>query len=141
MEFQLNQQLVPQHRKGCKYHGLPLQKKKAFRAQVPVIFGQLLGRINRACVEYTAGAGRPGISLRFINIVPKRQSPIVPLLDQISDSYGRIEQDVIRTLETAERAVLSLYRDGKSQPWDLTETGESHETASRIPLHLDQVMC
>ncbi len=37
----------------------------------------------------------------------------------------------------AEHAILSLYRDGKSSPWDLTEEGDHHETVRRISLILD----
>ncbi len=50
---------------------------------MPLLFGHFLGRLNRACVEYTTGAGSPGISLRFINIVPKDESPVARVLKQM----------------------------------------------------------
>jgi hypothetical protein len=48
------------------------------------------------------------------------------------------EEELFNRLEMAEKAVISLYRDGKSSPWDLTEDGWSHATVSRISSYLIQ---
>lgn len=37
-------------------------------------------------------------------------------------------EEVSNRLEMAESVVLSLYREKKTSPWDLTEDGEGHET-------------
>ena len=141
MEFRLNQELVRQHREDCIYRGIPRKKKRTLQAQFPIMFGQFLGRLNRACVEYTVGTSRPGISLRFTNIVPRRQSPLFPILYPslyaVEGDLRAIDElspeEVLCRLKMTENAVLSLYREGKSSPWDLTEFGDSHETVSRIP--------
>jgi len=146
LEFHFNQQLVPHHREGCKFHGIGRKPKKTLQAWVPVMFGQFLGRFNRACVEYTTGAGCPGISLRFINIVPRKRSPVVRLLAQMSgDRFSTAlsdkstylppldclsQKELVSRLEMIETAVISLYRDRMSAPWDLTEDGSGHETVT-----------
>ncbi len=141
MEFRLNQELVRQHREGCIYHGIPRKKKRTIQAQFPIMFGQFLGRLNRAFVEYTVGTSRPGISLRFTNIVPRDQSPLLQTLYDPTHEHERgslllihympLEKAFCR-LKEFEKNVLSLYQEGKSSPWDLTEDGDSHETVRRI---------
>ena len=141
MDFRLIQETVIQHREGCIYHGIPRTKRRTLQAQFPIMFGQFLGCLNRACAEYTVGTSRPGISLRFTNVVPIRESPVTPILlalmfGNVNKSFSSDElspEEVLCRLKTAEIDVLSLYRDGKSSPWDLTEYGDSHETVSRIP--------
>ncbi len=141
MEFRLNQELVRHHREGCIYHGIPRKKKRMTQAQFPIMFGQFLGRLNRAFVEYTVGTSRPGISLRFTNIVPRDQSPLLQTLYDPTHEHERgslllihympLEKAFCR-LKEFEKNVLSLYQEGKSSPWDLTEDGDSHETVRRI---------
>ncbi len=143
MEFRLNQELVRQHREGCTYYGIPRKQKRTLQAQFPIMFGQFLGRLNRACVEYAVGTSRPGISLRFRNIVPRNQSPIIQIFYDQTDRYHHRLTKSLRNihkvspeeafcrLKQVENAVLSLYREKKSSPWDLTEDGDSHETVSR----------
>ncbi|KAK4032449.1 hypothetical protein C8A01DRAFT_20473 [Parachaetomium inaequale] len=130
MEFQLSRQPVPRHRPGCKFHGISRKEKTTLRAQFPLKFGHFLGRFNRACVEYAVGAGHPGISLRFTNIVPESESPVQRMLDHMLgfDAVCSITspEEFLDSLEMTEKAVISLYRDGTSSPWDLTEDGWSH---------------
>lgn len=140
IEFRLNQELVRQHCEDCIYRGIPRKKKRTLQAEFPIMFGQFLGRLNRACVEYTVGTSRPGISLRFTNIVPKHQSPLFPIFYSplgyeggSRSIYDLSSEEFLCRLKIIENTVLSLYRDGKSSPWDLTEIGDSHETVSRIP--------
>ncbi len=94
------------------------------------MFGRFLGRFNHACLEYALGAGSPKFSLRVVNIVPKWKSPVFREVffnwgrRRVDPTYG--EDQCFEALKKVEHAVLSLYRDGKSSPWDVTEMGETH---------------
>jgi hypothetical protein len=158
MEFQLSQQLMAHHRQGCRFYGISRQKSR-ISADFPLLFGRFLGRINRASVEYAVGAGRPGISLRFTNIVPLDQSPVAGVMAQIlllgvggvCHGYDFEEElaptpfssllipqrEVLERLEMTESAIIFLYREGRSSPWDLTEDGWSHATVRQIPRRPD----
>jgi len=141
MQFDLRQGPEKQHRQSCKFYGIDRKKNTTLQTRFPVVFGRFLGSFNHACIEYAIGAGSPKFSLRVVNIVPWGESPVLRDVMRtwiMLDPRTNREEAYFEELKNVERAMLSLYRDGKSSPWDVTEQGYTHgivgdPSSSRLP--------
>jgi hypothetical protein len=92
-------------------------------------------------LEYTAGAGGLSISLRFINVVPLTQSPVLRAMNRIfgkdlglKKTFALPPEGICNKLEETEDVLISLYRSKECSPWDVTETGWTHSGVTRFPI-------
>jgi hypothetical protein len=90
-------------------------------------------RITLACIELVLGTSNPGISVAFKNFVPKQRDPVrleIEKLSQWLKRGRRFKRNQLKKVQSIERTILSLYRDGKSSPTHRCERGESHAKVS-----------
>ncbi|KAF4432125.1 hypothetical protein F53441_13844 [Fusarium austroafricanum] len=130
-KFEYEQHSFGQHSRSCKYFGIDPPTIRNFKAQLPLRLNWLSTRVMLTCIEYSLGTGNPGLSVRYKNVVPIFDSPV---LTEIRNLQMNVEerstwmssQKIISAFAAAERAVLSLYRDGKASPSDRDEDGMCH---------------
>jgi hypothetical protein len=85
-----------------------------------------------ASFQFRRGTNGLGMSIQYHNIVPEMDSPIFEVW---SHFYGDILDGKLMTieaLESAQRNILALYRDGHSSPSDRTERDMSHSEVNSI---------
>ncbi|KAF5012011.1 hypothetical protein FDECE_1906 [Fusarium decemcellulare] len=124
------------HRRGCKYYGIDSQAQRNIKAQFPIKLAWLSSRFGLACIDYSLGTSSPGISVRYKNLVPHSSSPVMKKLEEMGSLllWSKSDNEIISIIESTERAILSLYRDGKASPTDRDEDGSSHAARACVNL-------
>lgn len=129
--FEYEQDSPGQHTRGCRYFGINQPTKRIAKAQLPFTLWYLSSRLSFTCIEYCLGTATPGMSIRYKSIVPKSHSPVYDVLIELCVymetrlTRATANEISLRFVE-AERAILSLYRDRESSPYDQDEDGNSH---------------
>ncbi|KAI9159060.1 hypothetical protein HJFPF1_07067 [Paramyrothecium foliicola] len=132
VRFRYEQDNLLEHSRGCKFYGIKANQKRNSKAEVhfALQMAWLTKRITVASLELTRGGYSLSASVRYKNIVPRMDDPVCRLfIDELEDwrpKPGASSTDAVQRIESVERAMLSLYRDGKSSPGDRDEDGESH---------------
>ncbi|OTA58359.1 hypothetical protein K449DRAFT_467338 [Hypoxylon sp. EC38] len=129
VKFKLDQHIPPDHRQGCKFHGIKPKAERTAEAQFPIKMIWFFGRIIQISVACTTGSGHPGISVRFKNIVPERYSPVCREINGLMNYIReyKIECDkVALRIKSCEHTVLSMYKERKASPTDRDEMGRNH---------------
>ncbi|KAJ3544960.1 hypothetical protein NM208_g2762 [Fusarium decemcellulare] len=136
IKFEYEHHSFGNHLRGCKYYGIDSQTQRTIKAQVPTKLAWLSSRFSLACIDYSLGTSSPGISVRYKNLVPQSSSPVVRELEELSNLilWSKSDNEIILAIESAERAILSLYRDGKASPTDRDEDGLSHATLACVKI-------
>ena len=132
-KFTFEQQGFREHDRGCKLYKIDTQTKSNIKAQIPVKMVWFSRSITLACIELVLGTSSPGISVAFKNFVPKQRDPVRLEIEKFSSQWVIglwNRENPLEKLQSIERTILSLYRDGKSSPTHRCERGESHAKAS-----------
>lgn len=88
-----------------------------------------------ASFQFRRGTNGLGMSIQYHNNVPEMDSPIFEVWGHL---YGDMLDGELMTIETlgslesAQRNILALYRDGRSSPSDRTERDMSHSEVSNF---------
>lgn len=132
------EQLDPgHHARGCRYFGIDQPTKRIAKAQLLFKLWSLSSRLFLTCIEYSLGTSTPGMSIRWKRIVPKSHSPVHNVLKDLFKNLKIRSREVTANeislkFAEAERAILSLYRDRESSPYDHDEDGNSHALVSHM---------
>ncbi|KAF2491471.1 hypothetical protein BU16DRAFT_594413 [Lophium mytilinum] len=131
MKFHYDYQQPSKHHRGCKFFGIDSKSQRNINAQIPIKMARFFTRITYVCMAYTNGSSDLGISVRLKNVVRKCDSPIYDEFVNLlflydSEQHSKAYEDIISQIESCERAVLSMYRDGRASPSDRDEEGRSH---------------
>lgn len=134
--FEYKQHSPGQHARSCRYFGINKPTKTIARAQLPFKLWVLSSRLFLICIEYSFGTATPGMSIRYKSMVPRSHSLVYDVLDELSEYVKRLPtrstaDEISLRFAEAERAIISLYRDRESSPYDLDEYGKSHALVSR----------
>jgi hypothetical protein len=135
VKFRFDQECPWQHNRCCKFYGIARKTKRNIKAQFPVNLAWLSGRLIIACIDFKIGTSSPGVSVRYRNVVPMSRSPVFKELMTLSYRIrqSRCNTEIIRGIESSERAILSLYKEKKTSPSDRDERGRSHTQVSTPP--------
>ncbi|VTT72083.1 unnamed protein product [Fusarium fujikuroi] len=81
-----------------------------------------------SCIQYSHGTASPGLTIRYQNVVPQKHSAVFDELSKLHFGFLFRDRDpsgsdIALAVENTERAILSLYRDGKASPSDRDEYG------------------
>ncbi|KAH7165368.1 hypothetical protein EDB81DRAFT_779069 [Dactylonectria macrodidyma] len=127
-KIQFEQQQPQKHRPECKFYGINPKTNRTVKGQFPLKMLWFSSRISLACFEISTGTSSPGISVRYNNIVPESCSPVYKELQSLKTSVEDAESptELIKLLQSTERTILTLYRDGKAAPNDRDERGRSN---------------
>lgn len=139
LKFEFQQQAPGKHRRSCKFFGIDGQTQMRVNVQFPLRLAWMSARMALACMEYTVGTSSPGCSVRWKSIVPGRYSPVARVLSETGGSIqsSRSTSETIQLLESAEREILSLYRERQASPNDRDENGHCHfQVSIRKYVHL-----
>ncbi|OTA97254.1 hypothetical protein M434DRAFT_294031 [Hypoxylon sp. CO27-5] len=129
VKFKLDRHIPPEHRQGCKFHGIKPKAERTAEAQFPIKMIWFFGRIIQISVAHTTGSGHPGISVCFKNIVPERYSPVCREIDGLIDCIRENKigcEKVALRIKSCEHTVLSMYKERKASPTDRDEMGRNH---------------
>lgn len=136
LRFQYEQQSPTHHNSGCKYYGIDKRSARVLRGQFPFSMGWFSTRIALASIEISKNMGNLAGSITVRNIV--RECAIEPELDNMyiwlrnsRPSRG----EMIQRLQSTERTILSLYRDGRASPYDQNLYGQSDFDVRVIKFH------
>ncbi|KAF5540053.1 hypothetical protein FNAPI_10593 [Fusarium napiforme] len=129
--FKYEEHSPGRHARSCRYFGIDQPTKRIAKAQLPLKLWSLSSRILLTSIEYSLGTATPGISVRYKSIVPKCHSPVYQVLKELfyhigSPSTYLTATEISLGFSEAERAILSLYRDRESSPYDQDEDGKTH---------------
>ncbi|SCO06250.1 unnamed protein product [Fusarium fujikuroi] len=145
--FEYKQHSHGKHGRGCKYFGIDQPTNRIAKSKIPLKLGFLSSRLFLTCIEYSLGTATPGMFIRYKSIVPGSHSPVYDVLNELSEFLERrltraTENEISLRFAEAERAILCLYRDGESSPYDQDEDGNSHalvaldRTLEAIPIRM-----
>lgn len=132
-KFTFEQQGFQEHDRRCKLYKIDTPTKSKMKAQIPLKLAWFSRRITLACIELVLGTSSPGISMAFKNFVPKQRDPVRLEIEKLSHWLKRgrrFKRNQLKKVQSIERTILSLYRDGKSSPTHRCERGESHAKVS-----------
>ncbi|KAI6753980.1 hypothetical protein HG530_013156 [Fusarium avenaceum] len=120
--------LQDQHHRGCVLFDIQRNKKRKALARFPYKVAWFSARMALACVEYTTGTSKLGIFVPYKNVVHSDHSPVIQIFGGIWDwdIESRPATRIIQDIESIERQVLSMYRDGTSSPNDRDEDNMNH---------------
>ncbi|KAI0129658.1 hypothetical protein BJ170DRAFT_731243 [Xylariales sp. AK1849] len=130
--FRLTQQQPIKHSRRCRLYGVEGKPRSTIEADLRFKTGWLLHRIGQVFVSFFAGSGGLGLSVLYKSIVPYDQSPVCLELQQfrirmrLRRSTPPSAAEVAEWLKETERAIISLYRDGKASPSDRDDRDASH---------------
>jgi hypothetical protein len=87
-----------------------------------------------ACVEYTTGTSKLGISVPYRNVVHSDHSPVLQIFAGIWDwdIKSKPATRIIQDIESIERQILSMYQDGTASPNDRDEDNTNHAEVRRL---------
>lgn len=123
-----------QHHRGCVLFGIQRIKKRKVLARFPYKVAWFSARMALACVEYSTGTSKLGISVPYKNIVHSDQSPVLQTFAGIWDwdIKSKPATRIIQDIESIERQILSMYRDGTASPNDRDEDDTNHAEVRRL---------
>ncbi|KAK3997768.1 hypothetical protein QBC44DRAFT_363959 [Cladorrhinum sp. PSN332] len=125
----LEQEKPPSHQRTCRFHALAstLKPRRRVRAEFPLRFGWLLGRINWLSIHYVMGVNNLSASLELQNIVPSKQCRVTQQLVILNDRVWRgAPESCEAVIKSTEASIIELYRSGKASPDDRDEDGWGH---------------
>ncbi|CAG7557563.1 unnamed protein product [Fusarium equiseti] len=126
LRFELEQQ--EHHLPSCKLWGTKKGMKRTAKATFPLKLAWLSARTTLACFQYATGTSQPSLSIRFTNIVPQSNSPVLDLYNKFwLDMYNVYNADqLVPEINLLEREILTLYTCGRASPGDVDEDGYTH---------------
>lgn len=132
-KFHYRQEMIPKHRKGCKYHGIDRGTQRRIKAQMPLKMGWFLTRATFVC--FTCAANRRGISIQLKNFVPKRFDPVRQEINNLEflRTPPLSSETLCERIQSLEHAILRIYREGRASPKSRDEYGRSHAGVSSLP--------
>ncbi|KAI2473112.1 hypothetical protein F4781DRAFT_381920 [Annulohypoxylon bovei var. microspora] len=148
--FQFNHRIPSTHHQNCKFYGINQKAERTTEVQFPFKMGWLFANITRACIVYQTGNNHPGISVRFKNIVQRKDSPVHQEIETLHEwiilnRRNNIQCDeLLSRINGFERAVLSMYKEGKASPGDRDEWGTTHVSnfiQEILTASLSRVLC
>ncbi|RSL96192.1 hypothetical protein CDV31_013572 [Fusarium ambrosium] len=127
IRFQFDQNRL-RHRRDCLFYGINKNAEQAITARFPLRLAWFCARITMASLQFRRGTNGLSMSIQYHNIVPQSQSPVHKVWRKLRQSIFRWKscEAVVQELESTQRHILSLYRDGESSPRDLDEGGRNH---------------
>lgn len=123
-----------QHHRGCVLFRIQRSRKRKALTRFPHKVAWFSARMALACVEYATGTSKLGISVPYRNVVHSHHSPVFQTFAEICewDIKSRPATRIIQDIESIERQVLSMYRDGTASPNDRDEINMNHAEVRRL---------
>ncbi|SCN66212.1 uncharacterized protein FFB20_13807 [Fusarium fujikuroi] len=137
---------LERHKRGCRYFGIGCEMRRT-DVQIPLNVALFSSRFILACIQYSHGTASPGLTIRYQNVVPQKHSAVFDELSKLHFGFLFRDRDpsgsdIALAVENTERAILSLYRDGKASPSDRDEYGcnQAEIACGLITLFYNEVM-
>ncbi|KAJ3459075.1 hypothetical protein MRS44_015148 [Fusarium solani] len=123
--FQFEQKQL-KHRRDCVFYGIRRKSEQAITASFPLRLAWFCAQVTMASLQFKRGTNGLGMSIQYHNIVSEMDSPIFKVWENLYGDCLNGELMMIEPLESAQRKILALYRDGHSSPSDRSERDMSH---------------